>query len=117
MDIIHESDTPFSISCCPTSENANINGSVHGGVIFYLCDEAIGRYVTALGRKGAAADAKIHFYRPAVIHEKIMATVTERKAGRRLGVYLVEVRNQGGKLIADSRFTVAFAEYNSVKWI
>ena len=110
MNIIQTADIPFSVSCIPAREDANINGFVHGGVLFYLCDEAIGRYVTALGKKGAAADASIHYYRPAHVEEEITASVTERKAGRRLGVYLVEVTNREGKLIADSLFTVAFSE-------
>ena len=38
------------------------------------------------------------------------ASVFERKLGRRLGVLPVEVKNDQGKLIADSLFTVAFAD-------
>ena len=64
----------------------------------------------ALGKKGAAADADIHFYRPAFPGNRITVTVTERKAGRRLGVYLIEAKNDQGKLIADSLFTIAFSE-------
>lgn len=103
-------DAKYCISMVPNEENANVNGSVHGGVLFLLCDEAIGRYVTSLERKGAAADANIHFYRPAKIGERIYATVRERKVGRKLGVYLVEITGPDGKLLADSLFTVAFSE-------
>ena len=109
MQIIQETASPFSISCCPSDEDRNVNGFVHGGVIFYLCDEAVGRYVTSLGKTGAAADANIHYYRPGMVHERITATVFERKAGRRLGIYLVEARNKQGKLLADALFTIAFS--------
>ena len=93
MRIIQEPGEPFSISYDPDEKDLNVNGTVHGGIIFYLCDEAIGRYMTALGKKGAAADADIHFYRPAFPGNRITVTVTERKAGRRLGVYLIEAKN------------------------
>ncbi len=109
MNVLKTSDCPFTISYMPTPDDKNINGVVHGGVIFHLCDEAIGQYVTLSGKSGAAADANIHFYRPAMINEKLSATVSERKVGRKLGIYLVEVTGDEGKRIADSLFTVAFA--------
>ena len=110
MNIIQVSSEPFALSCRPTQDDRNVNGKVHGGVIFYLCDDAVGRYVTAQGKVGAAADGSIHFYRPANIGETITATLSERKVGRRLGVYLVEARNEEGKLLADALFTIAFSE-------
>lgn len=108
-DIIEEFENGFSIYYIPSEKDTNVNGSVHGGVLFWLCDEAIGRYVTSKGLKGAAADSNIHFYRPAKINERLTATVSERKVGRKLGIYLVELRNAEGKLLADSLFTVVFA--------
>ena len=110
MNIQPESTAPFALSCRPTEEDKNVNGKVHGGVLFYLCDDAVGKYVTSQGKVGAAADGSIHYYRPAELNEKIIATVFERKVGRRLGVYVVEARNEAGKLLADSLFTIAFAE-------
>ncbi|MBO4301888.1 hotdog fold thioesterase [Methanosarcinaceae archaeon] len=99
----------FTLSCCPSADDLNVNGTVHGGFIFFLCDEAIGRYVTASGKTGAAADADIHYYRPGKAGEKMTVSVTERKTGRRLGIYLTEVRNENGVLLADAMFTIAFA--------
>ena len=110
MNYILESASPFVLSYRTTKEDQNVNGAVHGGVIFHLCDDAVGRYVTALGKTGAAADANIHYYRPGKIGEKITAQVTERKMGRRLGIFLVEARGEQGKLIADSLFTIAFSD-------
>ena len=114
-DITNESSQPFAVAYRPTEADANINGAVHGGVLFYLCDEAIARYVTSLGRAGAAANADIHFYYPARVGAKLTATVSERKTGRRLGAYLVEVKDAQGKLLADALFTVAFSEKEGEK--
>ena len=101
-------EEPFCLSYCPSKKDANINNVTHGGVLFYLCDEAIGRYFTAKGMKGAAADASIHYYRPAPIGEKLLIQVTERKVGKRLGTYLVELKDEKSVLLAEALFTIAF---------
>ena len=110
MDIIQNSDNPVSLAYTTSNEDRNVNGMVHGGVIYYLCDEAVGRQVTQMGKVGAAADGSIHYYRPVRLGERITVTVFERKIGRRLGVFAVEARNDPGKLIADALFTIAFVE-------
>lgn len=109
IDFIEETGDVFALSLVPNEKNANVNGFVHGGIIFLLADEAIGRYVTKSGRTGAASDSDIHFYRPAMVNEKMTAFVSERKTGKKLGVYLIEIKNESGKLIADAMMTVAFA--------
>lgn len=109
IDFIEERGEHFSLSFVPSDKNLNVNGTVHGGIIPLLCDEAVGRYVTSLGLKGAAADANVHYYRPAFPNQVMKATIFERKVGRKLGVYQIEVTNPEGKLIADAMFTVAFA--------
>lgn len=108
LEVTSESTDPFSISIVPGERDLNINGTVHGGLIFFICDDIIGRYVTHIGRQGAAADSHIHFYRPARSGVRLTATVSERKVGRRLGTYLVELKDPDGLLIADALFTVAF---------
>ena len=108
IDIVNESTEPFRISFIPNEQNTNVNGAVHGGILFLLCDEIVGQYVTHLGKKGAAADSNIHFYRPAFPGKKITATISERKVGKRLGTYLVELTDNDNKLLADALFTVAY---------
>ena len=76
-----------------------------------LCEESIARYILHMGRKGAASDAHIHYYRPAKIGERMTCSVTERKVGKRLGTFLLEVRNDAGVLLAETMTTIAFLEY------
>ena len=45
-----EREEPFTLSYLSVEEDRNSNGFVHGGVIFHLCDEAVGRCVVASGR-------------------------------------------------------------------
>ncbi|MBR1796505.1 MAG: hotdog fold thioesterase [Clostridiales bacterium] len=108
IDIIYDENDPSSASFVPTEEHVNINGVVHGGVLFFLCDDLIGHYVTAQGLKGAAADSNMHFYRPATVGKRLTARVNERKTGKRLGTYLIDIKDEDGRLIADVMFTVAF---------
>ena len=110
MEFYQDETNDFSVSCIPSEYSRNINGTVHGGVILLLCEEAIARYIVRKGRKGAAAEVHIHYYRPAGVGERITATVTERKVGRKLGIYLIEVRNNAGVLLADTVTTIAFFE-------
>ncbi len=110
MDIRTISENPFSLEYTTQGDDKNINGTVHGGILFYVCDEAIGRYVKHIGRVGAAADANIHYYRPVQIGQKITAVLHERKVGKKLGIFFVEAKDEGGKLLADSLFTVAFLD-------
>ena len=114
VDFTVESTDPYRISFRPSEKNNNVNGTVHGGVLFTFCDDIIGKYVTHIGRTGAAADANIHYYRPAAAGEKLFAELEVRKSGRRLGVYLVKCTNEAGKLIADALFTVAFTDLSEV---
>ena len=109
MNIVQTGDQPFSISYTTAPEDKNVNGLVHGGVIFYLADEAIGRYVTRMGRVGASADGNIHYYHPVRLGETITAAVRPRKIGRRLATFLVEV-SMGDRLVADAVFTVCFQD-------
>jgi len=111
--IVQESTEPFVLSFVTDEGNRNVNGTVHGGDLFYLCDEIVGRYVTRCGRKGAAADGSIRYYRPARIGEKLFVTIAERKVGKRLGTYLTELRNSDGALIADAMITIAFLDGES----
>ena len=110
MEFIQDETDGFRVSCVPSESSRNPNGTVHGGVIFLLCEEAIARYLVHKGRKGAAAEADIHYYRPAQIGERMTAAVTERKIGRRLGSYLLEVKNDCGQLLADTVITIAYLD-------
>ena len=72
-----------------TPELLNPLGMAHGGTIFTLCDIAAG---SAPGRRG----------------KKLTAVAYERKRGRKVSVYMVEVHDDEGKHIADATFTMFY---------
>lgn len=107
-DIIQESYEPFVRSYTSPACNNNINGFVHGGITFWLCDDMIGKYVTHIGRKGAASEANIRYYRPIPADTKLFITLLPRKEGKRLSNFLIEVKDETGKMYADAMITCVF---------
>lgn len=88
----------------------NMQGTVHGGILYTLCDQAVGAYITYQKRKGVGMDGSIHYYHPALKGDLLTATAYVRKSGRKVGVYFVELKNQNGKLLADGMFTAMYLE-------
>lgn len=89
-------------------QHLNSHGTVHGGVLYSICSEAAAKYVHRTeGREGVGAEGSIHYYRPANEGDILTITVNTRKSGKRLSIYLTEVTNTDGKLVADMMFTVA----------
>ncbi len=79
-----------------------INGFdvIHGGLTFALADTAFAAACNAYDQQAIAASAQIEFLRPARLGDTLRATAREDYRGRRNGYYSVEVRNQGGELVA-----------------
>lgn len=103
-------DDSFSVIMEVKDIHLNTQGTVHGGIIFTLCDQAVGAYLTFKKIKGVGMDGNIHYYRPANKGEILTATAYERKSGKTTGVYFVELRNQNDKLIADGLFTTMYLD-------
>ena len=99
-------DDSFSVVLEVEDIHLNTQGNVHGGILFTLCDQAIGAYLAYKKKKGVAMDGSIHYYRPAKKREVLTATAYERKSGKKTCVYFVELKNQDDKLVADGLFTV-----------
>ncbi len=89
-------------------QHLNSHGTVHGGILYGICAESAAKYVHKTeGREGVGAEGSIHYYRPANEGDILYITVNPRKSGKRLSIYLTEVTDSNGKLIADMMFTVA----------
>ena len=100
----------FSVVMEAGDRHLNAFGSVHGGILYTLCDQASGAYFIYKHQKGIGMDGSIHYYRPAIKGDVLTATAYERKSGKRACVYFVELKNQDGKLLADGLFTAMCLE-------
>lgn len=103
-------DDSFSVVMNVKDIHLNMQGTVHGGILYTLCDQAAGAYVTYRKRKGVGMDGSIHYYRPAQKGDILTATAYERKSGKTIGVYFVELKNQDNKLLADALFTTMYLD-------
>lgn len=80
-------------------EHFNGAGSVQGGVFFTLADFAFAAASNGTGTLAVAASAHIAFFR-AVTGGTLVADALEVHAGKTLGTYRVEVRDDSGELVA-----------------
>ena len=80
----------------------------HGGTIFTLCDIAAGSAAASQGTVAVTLDSTIHYYRPGRCGKKLTAVAYERKRGRKVSVYMIEVHDDEGKHIADATFTMFY---------
>lgn len=88
----------------------NTNGTAHGGILYALCDQAIGTYMAYKKVEARGMDGEIHYYRPAKKGDTLRAMAYARKTGRRVSVFFVELKNQDDKLLADGLFTAMHVE-------
>ena len=91
-----------------TDELLNPLGMAHGGTIISQCDIAAGSAAAACGRVAVTLDSTIHYYHPGRAGHLLTATASERKSGRTTAVYLIEVRDDEDKHIADATFTMYY---------
>lgn len=110
MDMGYTDGDSFSVVMEAKDIHMNTHGTVHGGILFALCEQALGAYTAYKKLDGVGMDGSIHYYRPAFAGDTLTATAYERKGGRKVGVYFVELKNQDGKLLADGLFTAMYID-------
>lgn len=100
----------FSLKLKITEQLLNPKGTVHGGVLFSLCDSAVGTYIAFQKKWAVTIDSTIHFYRPALSGDVLTASINERKNGRTISTILVEVYNGKAQHIADAIFDMYYTK-------
>lgn len=88
-------------------EMVNPIGSIHGGVLFSLCDIAAGVAATEHGAFVTTLDSNIQFLAPAMLdkNKKLTVTATSVKAGKTIHVVRADVTDENGRMICTSQFT------------
>lgn len=82
-------------------EGRNLNGVVHGGLLYTLADCVAGITARADGRNYATLSAHINFLRN-VSQGRLTATGETLKRGRRMTVIHVRVEDDKGTLLVDA---------------
>lgn len=86
-------------------DSMNPAGSVHGGLLFTMADIAAGSAACSYGSHATTVSSSFNFLRPALNAEKIIATATEIKHGKRLMVFNVTLEDENGTLLCNGTFT------------
>lgn len=84
----------------PSDDNKNFFGTIHGGAIFSLIDQAFGAAANSHGTVAVAISVTVDYLRPATPDETLYAEAKEVSRTRRISTYNIEVRNQNGELKA-----------------
>jgi|SRR4051812_15480991 acyl-CoA thioesterase len=73
---------------------------VHGGLLFTLADTALAYAANSRNAVAVTQNASISYLSPAREGELLIAEASERGVAGRTGLYDVEVRTDGGRLLA-----------------
>ena len=83
-----------------TERHCNSQGTIHGGVIFTLADQAFGAAENAAARGFVAMEMHVRFLRPAMPGQRLTAASHRLHQGRNTAFYEIEVRDETDRLIA-----------------
>ncbi|MCH3954692.1 MAG: PaaI family thioesterase [Eubacterium sp.] len=89
-----------------TPELQNPTHSVHGGLLFTLCDIACGSAASSYGIQITTVDSSMHFLRAAINVPELFAEAREIKHGRRVMVFEADVKDREGTLYCRGIFTI-----------
>jgi acyl-CoA thioesterase len=89
-----------------TDELQNPTHSVHGGLLFTLCDVACGSAASSYGIQITTVDSSFHYLRAALNVSELFAEAREIKHGRRVMVFEADVTDSEGALYCRGIFTI-----------
>ena len=99
LTALEEGYARVEMTCTP--EFGNFFGTVHGGAIFSLIDEAFGAAANSCGMVSVALSVNVSYLRPANTSDRLYAEASEVSRSRRISTYLIQVKDESGKLIAN----------------
>jgi acyl-CoA thioesterase len=82
------------------NEMLNAFGIAHGGITFAFADSAFAFACNSEGKITVALDVSISFPHPVRAGDVIIAEAKQVNETNKTGLYLIEVKNEAGKLVA-----------------
>jgi len=82
------------------ASSKNIFGTVHGGAIFSLLDEAFGCAANSHGTVAVALNVDVTYHNPAREGRRLTAEAREVHRSRKIGTYYITVTDEDGTLVA-----------------
>ena len=87
-----------------TKQHMNPIGSVHGGAIFTMADEASGIAASTTGGICTTVDSHIEFLNAAIGVKYLTAEAKPKKIGKKIRSFVVEIKDEKERLIATADF-------------
>ncbi len=100
VEIVSVAPGRATLSMTVTTEMTNSHLNCHGGVIFTLADVGFAYACNNTNKMTVASGCTIEYLAPAVIGDRLTATVIERSRSGRTGVYDADITNQRDELLA-----------------
>ena len=91
---------------CPPASLANYHGSVHGGLVYTLCEIAAGMTASTLGKNNVALNGSINYLRRCALEQPLNVECSSCHNGRSTIVVQAHIVDEAGKSIAESSFTL-----------
>ena len=85
-------------------EHMNPIGSVHGGALFTMADEACGIAASTTGGICTTVDSHIEFLNAAIGVKYLTAEAKPKKIGKKIRSFIVEIKDERDRLIATADF-------------
>lgn len=79
---------------------------LHGGITFSLADSALAFASNSHGRMSVSIETSMSYIESCREGDILTATAQETSVTNKIGIYIIEVKNQSGKLVAHFKGTV-----------
>lgn len=86
-------------------DDVNPQGTAHGGVTYTMADISAGAACASRGYYASTINSTYNYLRASQIGDKLTSVAKERKAGKKICVYDVEITDQNDKLVGTGTFT------------
>ncbi len=100
LNLIELSDDHAIVEMVPMNDDANIFGTVHGGAVFSLMDEAFQVFCNSHGRVAVALNVNVVFHNPAKTGCRLRAESKEISLSNKTATYEIKVMDDNDILIA-----------------
>jgi len=100
LKLVGLDDGYSKVEMANTDELDNMFGTVHGGAIFALMDQAFGAAANSHGTVAVALSVNINYLRPATPGGALYAEAREVSRTRSICTYNIEVRDERDRLVA-----------------
>jgi len=107
LKLIELSDGHAIVEMVPMNDDVNIFGTVHGGVIFSLMDEAFLASCNSHGRVSVAINVNVVFHNPAKTGRRLRAESKEISLSKKTATYKIKVMDDNDILIASCQALAA----------